>query len=337
MLSRRAFCQNLLATIPLSTLPVACQQAQPRVSRYASRFNGVRVGSQTYSYRAFRDLSQPWSADGVDALMDRVVDGFVQNQIDLAEFWIAMVEPSGSMVNATGGPNRAPMDTVTRSTLRQWRRDRPLDVFERAGQKFNDAGIEIYSCMFNFTDDLEDDEIEYAFDVARTLGTNIISANCTRASIRRAAAFADRHQVYVCTHSEIAPFDPAGFFDNPDGMVYERNIVEAFDHSPFIGATLDTGHFTAYGGDVLSFVRNYHDRILNLHLKDRLRRAEDRNDENTPEWGKGDAPIVETLQLMRDQGYAFPACIEYEYRGTGTTVEEVQKCLDYARDALTSA
>jgi len=333
--NRRTFCNAALASIPCLLAQPALTWAQARVPRFASRFGGVRIGAQTYSYRAFRDLSQPWSPTGVDALMDRVVDGFVQNQIDLAEFWIAMVEPSGSMVNATGGPNRAPMDTVTRSTLRNWRRERPLDVFERARQKFNAAGIEIYSCMFNFTDDLDDDEIEYAFDVAQTLNTRIISANCTKDSIRRAASFADRHEVYVSIHSEIAPFDPAGFIDNPNGMVYARNIVEALDYSPFIGVTLDTGHFTAYGGDCVQFVRQYSDRMLNLHLKDRLRRAEDRNDANTPVWGKGDAPIIETLQLMRDQAYSFPACIEYEYRGTGTTVEEMQRCLNYSRAALT--
>jgi len=58
-----------------------------------------------------------------------------------------------------------------------------------------------------------DDEIEVAFDFAKALKTNIISANCTVASIKRAAAFADRHKVYVSAHSENAPFDR-----NPDGM-----------------------------------------------------------------------------------------------------------------------
>jgi hypothetical protein len=42
------------------------------------------------------------------------------------------------------------------------------------------------------------------------------------------------------------------------------------------------------------------------------------------------------LRLMRDQKYTFAACIEYEYAGKGTPVEEVQECLDYARTALTS-
>jgi sugar phosphate isomerase/epimerase len=28
--------------------------------------------------------------------------------------------------------------------------------------------------------------------------------------------------------------------------------------------TLDTGHFTAFGGDAVKFVRDHHDRIANL-------------------------------------------------------------------------
>jgi sugar phosphate isomerase/epimerase len=321
MLTRRSFGRTLFLSLPFAAAAAA---RQPRVARYASRFAGVRIGAQTYCYRAFRDLSQPWSAPGIDRLMDRVVDAYVENQIDLAEFWIAMVEPPG-------GPGRGPTDPVARAALRRWRRDRPLDVFARARRKFTDAGIEIYSCMFNFTDDLEDDELEFAFDVARALGTNIISANCTRASIKRAAAFADRHKVYVAAHSENAPFDR-----DPDGMAYEKNLVEALGHSPFIRITLDTGHFTAFGGDAVRFVREHHDRMANLHLKDRLRRAEDRNDQNTTEWGKGDAPIVEVLRLMRQRRSSFAACIEYEYAGTGTPVEEMRKCLDYARRALTT-
>jgi sugar phosphate isomerase/epimerase len=322
MLTRREFGHTLLASFPVAS--AAWAQANRRVTRYASRFAGVRVGAQTYCYRSLRDVSLPWSAPRVDQLMDRVVESFVQNQIDLAEFWIALVEPPG-------GPGRGPTDPVARAALRQWRRDRPLDVFERARQKFTDAGIEIYSCMFNFADDLVDDEIEFAFDVARTLRTNIISANCTRASVKRAAGFADRHKVYVAAHAENAPFDR-----DPDGMVYEKNLVGALGHSPFIKVTLDTGHFTAFGGDSVKFVREHHDRIANLHLKDRLRRAEDRNDQNTTEWGKGDAPLVEVLRLMRDQKYTFAACIEYEYAGKGTAVEEMQKCLEYAKRALTT-
>lgn len=322
MLTRREFAAAM-AVAPLAAA-VAGAQARPRVPRFASRFSGVRIGAQTYCYRSLRDTTQPWSAARVDDLMKRVVDAMVENQIDLAEFWMALIEPPG-------GPGRGPTDPVARQALRDWRRSRPLDVFERARRTFNAAGIEFSSCMFNLADDLADDEIEYAFDVARALGTNIISANCTVASMKRVAPFADRRQMVVAAHAENAPFDR-----NPDGMAYERNLVAALGHSPMIKVTLDTGHFTAFGGDAVAFVRTHNARIANLHLKDRLRRAEDRNDANTPEWGKGDAPIIQVLQLMRDQKYTFPASIEYEYNGKGTAVEEVRRCLDYARAALTA-
>jgi sugar phosphate isomerase/epimerase len=71
---------------------------------------------------------------------------------------------------------------------------------------------------------------------------------------------------------------------------YEKNLAAALSHSPFIKFTLDTGHFTAFGGDAVAPVSQHHDRVANLHLKDRLRRAEDRNDENTTEWGKDTPP-----------------------------------------------
>lgn len=35
--------------------------------------------------------------------------------------------------------------------------------------------------------------------------------------------------------------------------------------------TLDTGHFMAYGGDVLKLLRENHSRVANLHLEDRLK------------------------------------------------------------------
>ena len=320
MLTRREFGQAVGGSLAAASVA----WSQTKLPKDSSRFGGVHIGAITYCYRSLRDASQPWSREGVDQLMDKTVNAYVQNRIDLAEFWIAFVEPPG-------GPGRGPTDPVARENLRKWRVARPLDVFERARKKFEDAGIQIYSCMANLSDDLTDDEIEAVFAFARALKTNIISANCTVASIKRAAAFADRHKVYVSAHSENAPFDR-----NPDGMAYTKNLEAALGHSPYIKVTLDTGHFTAFGGDAVKFVRDHHDRMANLHLKDRLRRAEDRNDVNTTEWGKGDAPIREVLQLMKRERYPFPACIEYEYNGKGTAVEEVQKCLDYARSALTT-
>lgn len=207
---------------------------------------------------------------------------------------------------------------------------RPLDIFEGARKRFNDAGIEIYASMSNFDDKCTDDEIEWAFDVAKTLGTGIITANCTVASIKRVAPFADKHKIIVSAHSEDAPFDP-----NIDGMVFADNLLDATKLSLYMRITVDIGHFTAYGGDAVKFVRENHDKIANLHLKDRLKNhPEPHTDENTPEWGKGNVPIKQLLQLIKAEKYSFPACIEYEYKSDKPAVVEVRRCLNYARGAV---
>lgn len=297
--------------------------AQSRVPKFASRFNDVQIGVQAYSYRSLRDSSEPWSEAGVDRLMDRVVDAMIQDRINAAEFWIAFIEPPG-------GPGRTGVDPRLREKLRRWRCSRPLGLFERTRKKFNDAGIDIYCAMFNFSDDLSDAETDAAFEMAKVLGTNILSANCNVASIRRAAPFADKHKIYLSAHSEDAPFD-----QNPHGMVFGDNLLDALRWSPYMRVTLDTGHFTAYGGYALQFVREHHDKIANLHLKDRPKNhPEPHTDENTTEWGKGDAPLRQVSELMKKEKYAFAACMEYEYPGRGTAVEEVRKCVEYARAAL---
>src|SRR5581483_3776086 len=238
MYTRRHFARTALAACPL----VRAAFGQGRVAPFASRFGGVQIGVQTYSYRSLKDPQEPWSPAAIDRLLDRVVGAMVQNQINAAEFWIAFVEPPG-------GPGRTPTDPKLREALRKWRTSKPLQLFEGYRKKFNNAGIDIYSAMFNFSDDLSDDEVDTAFGMAKALGTNIVTANCTRRSIKRAAPFADKYKMYLSAHSEDAPFDP-----DIDGMVFGNNLEDALKYSPYMRVTLDTGHFTAYGGDVLSFV-----------------------------------------------------------------------------------
>lgn len=294
-----------------------------KVAPFASKFNSVQIGAQTYSYRALKDPSAPWSLESMDRLMDRVVDAYVQNQINLAEFWVAFVEPPGN-------PGRTLVDPKLREGLRQWRLAPPLAFFEKTRRKFNDAGITIYSAMTNLSDDLVEGEIDTAFAIAQALGANILSANCTVRSIKRAAPFADKHKLYLSAHSENATFD-----SNVDGMVFGDNLARALTYSPNMRITLDTGHFAAYNGDVMKFLREHKDRIVNLHLKDRLHNhPQPHTDEDTTEWGKGDAPLKEALQWMKKEKVNFAACIEYEYPGKGTPVEEVGKCLAYAKAAL---
>jgi protein involved in ribonucleotide reduction len=40
------------------------------------------------------------------------------------------------------------------------------------------------------------------------------------------------------------------------------------------------------------------------------------------------------LTLLKEKKYKIPALVEYEYKGAGTPVEEVKKCLAYMKSAI---
>ncbi|HKB12584.1 MAG TPA: TIM barrel protein, partial [Vicinamibacterales bacterium] len=92
---------------------------------------------------------------------------------------------------------------------------------------------------------------------------------------------------------------------------------------------LDIGHFTAANFDAMAYIRQHHGDITNLHLKDRKKNQGD----NVP-WGQGDTPIREVLQLLKKEKWPIRAYVEYEYRGSASPVEEVKKCMAFARQAL---
>ncbi len=108
----------------------------------------------------------------------------------------------------------------------------------------------------------------------------------------------------------------------------------ALAQSPANALNLDFGHFVAAGNpNPLDIIKQKHARIVSMHMKDR--KTKENGGANLP-WGQGDTPLAGALKLMRDNKYTFPATIELEYRvpeGSGP-IEEVKKCLEYCRKAL---
>ena len=56
---------------------------------------------------------------------------------------------------------------------------------------------------------------------------------------------------------------------------------------------LDIGHFVSAGYDPVEYLKQHHDRIVDLHIKDR-NKAHD----NLP-FGQGETPIKEVLLLLK--------------------------------------
>jgi len=149
-----------------------------------------------------------------------------------------------------------------------------------------------------------------------------MTASTTLTMAKRTVPFFQKRNLMLALHGHSNLHDPIQFA-TPDS--FEQGLAM----SPLYRVNLDIGHFSAAGFDSIGFIRAHHEKITNLHLKDR----KSHDGPNEP-FGRGDTPIKPVLQLLKHEGYPFPADIEYEYAGAGSSVQEVGKCLDYVRAAL---
>ena len=279
------------------------------------KVNGVRLGVQTYS---FRDLPRTSGGDAIDPVLDAMkACGFGE-----CELFAPQVEPQFSAGRGQRGGPPSPEAVKAREDARTWRLETPLDHFRAIKSKFDAAGIAIYAYNYSPNASYTDDEIDRGFEMTKALGAGIITASTTLEVAKRIAPFAEKHKMIVAMHGHSNTKDP-NEFSTPD------SFAAAMKMSKYFKVNLDIGHFTAANFDAMAYIREHHADITNLHLKDRKKNQGD----NLP-WGQGETPIREVLQLLKREKWPIPAYIEYEYRGTGTSVEEVKKCFAYAKQSL---
>ncbi|MYH30184.1 MAG: sugar phosphate isomerase/epimerase [Acidobacteria bacterium] len=296
-LTRREWHRLTLGGVAAAAAGILPGTARRAVSAQSeSRFAGVLIGLQSYS---FRDMSLD---DGIAAMQ--------QVGITSCELWEGHVEPAEL---------RRPEN---RERLRRWRTTIPLDWFEEIRWQFEDAGIEINAYNLSFQDHFSDAEIDRGFEMAQMLGAPAITASAHMNSVPRIARYADRYGIPVAMHNH-SRVDPNAF-SSPDDFA---RAIEMGGRAP-IAVNLDIGHMVAANHDPIAYLRGNYQRIVTLHLKDR-----ERNDGPHTPWGEGDTPIRKTLLLLRDEGWDIPANIEYEYPGDDT-VTEIGRCLEYCKDVL---
>ena len=303
-LTRREFGSLALAAFPLVRFGAD------------SAYRGVRLGAQTYS---FRDSPRTPGGDGVD----QVIRAFRECELVECELFAPQVEPqfNAGARGRRGDPPSA--DAVkAREALRAWRLETPLDHFRQIGEKFKKAGIDIYAYNYSPNNSFTDAEIDRGFEMTKALGAQIITASTQLDTAKRIAPFAEKHKMIVAMHGHSNITDPNEF-------ATPESFAAAMKMSKYFKVNLDIGHFVAANYDPVAYLREHHADITNLHLKDRKRNQ----GENVP-WGQGDTPIKDVLQLLQHEKWPIRAYIEYEYRGQGTSVEEVKKCLAFAKQAL---
>ena len=213
-----------------------------------------------------------------------------------------------------------------------WRSNISMKEFKKVKNQFEDKGINIFAykpyCM---SPNNTDDEIEYAMKATKALGAEFVTAELTtEENTSRISRFAEKHNVKVGYHAHLQASDTAWEF--------------ALKNSKNNYINLDIGHYIAARKEntkenLLNFIMDNHSRICSMHLKDRQAiKPLNVGATDNQVWGKGDTPITEVLQLMRDKSYNFTASIELEYRipEGSNRVKEVKKCFEYCYKALNS-
>ncbi|MGA8593827.1 MAG: sugar phosphate isomerase/epimerase [Bryobacteraceae bacterium] len=296
-----------------------------------SKFSGVQIGAITYS---FNSIASPDP--------EAIIRAYVEVGLGEAELMSNHCEalaggppmpffgrPGGAAGARRGRIELTPEQQAQRQAaeekLAQWRLSTNANTWKAVAKKFNDAGVDVALLCYNMQDRMKDEDIEYGFSMAEALGVKAITTSTTLTMAKRIAPIANKHKLMVGYHGHDATNDPN-----------QTATLESYDtlmsYGKYNGINLDIGHFTAAGYDAVAFIKQHHDKITNLHIKDRKKD----HGPNVAVWGTGDTPIREVLHLMKKEQYPFPANLELEYpipEGSNI-VSEAKKCLAYVKSCL---
>ncbi len=304
MQSRREFGRMALAGAGAMLLPRLAGASQQLLPPATSVVNGVRLGVISYSFRAMpRVPGTDYISTIVDACQE-VGGGDIELMARLT-----VQPPEGS-----------------REDMRQWRLTTPLSFFSGIRDKFAAKGMRIISYNHTFSEDMTDAELDKMMQHTKAMGARIMALTmCRIDAASRLAPLAQQNDVMVAFHNR--PEADRGEVSTPESFDQMLQVSDRFR------INLDLGHFTAGNHDAIAALEKFHERISHVHLKDRKRGT---NGGTNMPWGQGDTPLVEALHLIRDRKWPLSCIAEYEYQGTGTPIEEVKKCVAYAKQALLS-
>ena len=321
--SRREWLRMAGGAAVLGAFPFTIAKASGQsTGKPNSKVAGVQLGVTTYSY-----LSMPHKVD--DVIQYLLYAGV--NSIELR----AVAEEDLGIPQVPRPPRRETPPTeeeraeraravaANREAEKKWRLSLPMDRYADMRRKFNSAGIQVHIAKFA-PSTWSDEEIDYAYTAAKTLGAIGITDEMGEAACQRLGKFAEKHKSLAMfhTHGQVAE---AGFsFDKYLG------------YSPANMLNLDVGHY--YGatglhpGDVIA---KYHGRMRSIHMKDKTGPKHATPNANKP-FGEGETPIADVVRLLKKEQWPIEVDVELEYPipAGSDAAKETKKCIDYLRNLL---
>ena len=330
--------------LALAALPVCGAWA-----KVSSKIRGVQIGVATFSYN---NLPRQGQLDVIVKSMadcgigDCLLNPPATEPVELSEKARPARGGGGRAGGGSGGQGRggggasgglgrgagggrgpvSPEQAAAIEALRQWHLTVSLDYYTAIRKKFSDAGLEIYTYEPSLGTNASDEDINKAFEVTKALGAHVLADAFTKPVAKRVAPIADKHGIKVALQGR-----PNMRSTDPDLMAKPSDFEEVMGYSKNFGSSIDVGDATGGGWDALGFIRDTHARVFSLNLKDKTKAG------ISMPWGQGESRIKEILQFVRDRKYPIRCYIDIDYPTADgeTRLDDVKRCFEFARAALT--
>jgi hypothetical protein len=320
-ISRRKFLGAAAAAAAVAIVPVNFSFTSfPKKKKPNSKVHGVQLGCTTYSYgrmpHKVDDVIQYLLLAGINSIELRNVA-----EEDLGVPQIPQ-RPRGEMTEKDK-EDFAKSQNEAREKQKQWRLSMPMERYTEMRKKFNSAGIKVHIVKF-VPSSWADEEIDYAYNAAKVLGTIGITDEYSEMAIQRLGKFAEKHHSLAMYHTHQQPAEPGFSFDS------------IFKYSPANYLNLDAGHyFGATGLHPNDVIIKYHDKMRSIHIKDKTGPKSNPAGANMP-FGKGETPIADILLLLKKEKWPIEVDVELEYTipEGSDAAKEVAKSIEYMRNIL---
>ena len=258
------------------------------LARPNSTIRGVTIGVHSRSF-SDRDLEQALAA-------------MVKVGIGSCELWEGHVAPP----------------KLSRKGLRDWRENIAIEQFELAASAVSKAGVKIHAYNYDFAEDFSDVEIQRGFEMAKALGTTVITASPPLAMVKALSAAAAKAEIFVGLRN--GDGKQPGDLSNPD------DLLAAIRGNANVGIDLDVVAFAAAGNDAVKFLASHLDRTLSVCLRDHGERLA---------FGSGNALAAAALRTIQGRRATFPAVIDYDSQGMDP-VAVVDRSFEFCKQTLTA-
>jgi sugar phosphate isomerase/epimerase len=212
-----------------------------------------------------------------------------------------------------------------RDKLRQWRLTADLNRFREIRRKFDAAGLDLFSYVMTIGDDFTDPEIEAVFRHMQALGVNKFCTNQTRVGMGlRMVPYAEKYKIMPAFHTHDQVSDP-------NEVATPESLAKLLAMSNLFMVNLDIGWFFRGGNDPFAYMKEHHERITHLHVRDAMA------DKSQADIGTGVIPVAEMLRYVRDNKFDIAFIVEQGgHAGSRDNADALRMNIDWMKQQLSA-